>query len=296
MSNKIERRFLASEIRAVKEEGKPTAIEGYAAIFNSLSENLGGFRERIKPGAFTRVLNSAPDVRCLVNHDPSMLLGRTASNTLHVEQDDRGLKFRCSLPDTTYARDLVELVNRGDLKEASFGFTVDEDEDLPPEEKEDGVYCIRQIKSYDKLYDVSCVTFPAYPATSISARELWPDGIPESVERRMHEVREAKTKRVDGEDLTAGDFLIVGDPEKTETWKLPWKFSSEEKTKSHLRNALARFDQLTDVGAEEKSKAHAKLVSLCKSHGIEVSGESSLTMTAEEAKRKTYLASVSLNL
>jgi uncharacterized protein len=83
----------------------------------------------------------------------------------------------------------------------------------------------------------------------------------------------AKTKRVDGEDLTADCFLIVGDKDDTSTWKLPWKFSTEEKTKSHLRNALARFNQLTGVSEEDKKKAWTKLVSLCKKYGIEVSDD-----------------------
>lgn len=84
---------------------------------------------------------------------------------------------------------------------------------------------------------------------------------------------EAKTKRVDGEDLTADCFLIVGDAEKTDTWKLPVKFSSDEKTKSHLRNALARFNQMKGVSDDEKAKAWKRLVSLCKKNGIDVSEE-----------------------
>ena len=81
----------------------------------------------------------------------------------------------------------------------------------------------------------------------------------------------AKTKRVDGEDLTAGDFIIAKDKEDPKTWKLPWHFSTEEKTVSHLRNALSRFSQLKGVTAEEKATAWKKLVRLCKQYDIEVS-------------------------
>ena len=81
----------------------------------------------------------------------------------------------------------------------------------------------------------------------------------------------AKTKEVDGEHLTSGDFIWVGDPDKTDTWALPWHFSSDEKTKSHLRDALARFDQEQKIPKSEKPEAYAKLVRLCKQHGIEVS-------------------------
>jgi hypothetical protein len=85
--------------------------------------------------------------------------------------------------------------------------------------------------------------------------------------------RKTNTKKVDGENLTADCFLIVGDPEKTDTWHLPWKFSDEDKTKSHLRDALARFDQVEGLSAEEKKAAHAKLVTLCKEHDIDVSDD-----------------------
>jgi HK97 family phage prohead protease len=88
---------------------------------------------------------------------------------------------------------------------------------------------------------------------------------------RAQHRRMTHTKSVDGENLTADCFIIAGDPEKTDTWELPWKFSTEEKTKSHLRDALARFDQMKGVSAAEKKAAWTKLVDLCKQHGIDVS-------------------------
>jgi ATP-dependent protease ClpP protease subunit len=81
---------------------------------------------------------------------------------------------------------------------------------------------------------------------------------------------EAKTKEVDGESLTSGDFIWVGDPDKTDTWALPWHFSTEEKTQSHLRAALSRFDQEEKIPASQKPEAWAKLVRLAKEHGIDV--------------------------
>lgn len=86
--------------------------------------------------------------------------------------------------------------------------------------------------------------------------------------------KDKKTKRVDGEDLTSGDFIIVLDPDDPETWKLPWKFSSQDKTVSHLRNALARFNQMTDVPEDVRDKAYEKLKRLASEHGIEVSDSS----------------------
>jgi ATP-dependent protease ClpP protease subunit len=91
----------------------------------------------------------------------------------------------------------------------------------------------------------------------------------------------AKTKEVDGEHLTTGDFVYVGDPDKTDTWSLPWHFSTDEKTKSHLRNALARFDQDEVIPESHKAEAHAKLLRLCKEHGIDV------TKDGKKAKNET---------
>jgi ATP-dependent protease ClpP protease subunit len=82
---------------------------------------------------------------------------------------------------------------------------------------------------------------------------------------------QAKTKEVDGEHLTAGDFVYVGNADDTSTWSLPWHFSSDEKTKSHLRDALARFDQDEVIPASHKDEAYAKLLRLCGEYGIEVS-------------------------
>jgi ATP-dependent protease ClpP protease subunit len=99
---------------------------------------------------------------------------------------------------------------------------------------------------------------------------------------------EAKTKEVDGEHLTAGDFAYVGNPDDTSTWSLPWKFSTDEKTKSHLRDALARFDQDEVIPPAHKDEVYAKLLRLCKEHGIDVSrrgnakNESSLDLYAKQ--------------
>jgi HK97 family phage prohead protease len=104
--------------------------------------------------------------------------------------------------------------------------------------------------------------------------------------RRMMEIKSGgKTKTVDGEDLTAGDFLIVGDAQDTSTWKLPWKFSTDDKTKAHLRNALARFDQLLGVSDADKAKAKKRLISLCEKYGIDVSDDFKKSGPSREMKK-----------
>ncbi len=151
------------ELRAHDQAGGGHMITGYAAVFNSFSEDLGGFREIIRPGAFKEALAGGQDVRGLVNHDPSQLLGRTASGTMRLKEDRRGLRFEIDAPKTTAAKDVVESIRRGDMTGSSFSFQVRGDEgDNWRTEGEDRV--IRELLSVDVM-DVGPVTFPAYPAS-----------------------------------------------------------------------------------------------------------------------------------
>lgn len=424
----IERRFVKDaevRFRARSDSEKGSHIEGHAAVFNQeyVLWDGGSVRvvETIKPGAFTRALKEKQDVRCLFNHEPDNLLGRTAAGTLALSQDKAGLFYSCELPETQMARDVATLVQRGDISGCSFGFTVTKQ--TTREEKKDKITLYtREIEDVD-LFDASPVTYPAYEGTDVTARSralqrelrsvvLAISDLPEEIRAKIqgedmgecdcsceackacenrsarkqkdsgpgsntkcqctcsqcqvgnceecsnpdyegeHDLPEEpdsgrsaaldeidarlrlaglrspkvpdndgddddtacrcrcracydseceecpthmvscgdterchaserslmrdgkKTKRVDGEDLTYAAFLWVGDPDKTETWKLPWKFSTEEKTKSHLRNALARFNQTQGIPASEKPKVKAKLIRLCKEHGIHVGEDS----------------------
>lgn len=308
---KREFRFVTSEVRA-ESDGDKKYLTGYAAKFGTKSENLGGFRETINPKAFDRALKEKQDVRALVNHDTSKVLGRSTAGTLELIADKTGLKYRVLLPDTTYAHDLHESVKRGDVTQSSFGFITKRDSWGDDPDAEDGEpKNLRELQDVD-LFDVSPVTFPAYHDTEVKARgaafaletRMFPDGVPESIEQR------AKQKTVDGEKLTAGDFLIVGDPNDIGTWHLPWKFDSEAKTKSHLRDALARFDQLEGVSEEAKAKAFTKLVHLALAHDIDVSDaekkkagiatsapeKKSAELDLETARRRTRAAEISLSI
>lgn len=258
----MEYRFTpALELRVQETNGKRT-LTGYAATFNNLSHDLGGFKEKITPGAFARSLHSNPDVMALSEHDSKKgILGRTKAGTLRLSEDNVGLRFECDLPDTSLGRDVATSVARGDLDSMSFGFVAKDDD-----WQRSGGDTIRSLKDVD-LFDISVVGNPAYPNTSVQMRSLmFPDGAVTVPEFRA----EAKEKTVDGEVLHADDFLIAPDKDDPETWKLPVKFSTEEKTLSHLRDALSRFDQLEGVSAEEKTEVHAKLVKLAREHGIEV--------------------------
>jgi Escherichia/Staphylococcus phage prohead protease len=172
----IEKRTYGLQIRA---EGNgtdtPLRLTGYAAKYHTKSNDLGGFRETILPGAFKKaVSNNGPngdDVRMLKNHDPHYVLGRTKSGTLQLRSDVVGLHFECDLPDTQYARDLHTSVSRGDMSGCSFAFKVDPDGDEWTGDEEDNSLQLRKLRSVS-LFDVSAVTYPAYEDTQVSARAL----------------------------------------------------------------------------------------------------------------------------
>lgn len=163
---KTEVRYLAApEFRVETQDGK-TRVIGYAAVYNSLSHDLGGFRERILPGTFTRSLTEQPDVRALVEHDDKLLVGRTKAGTLRITDDERGLKVEITPPDTTVGRDLVENIRLGNLDGMSFRFTTVKD----AWSRADG-QTLRDLVDVD-LIEVSVVSVPAYPDTEVAIRSL----------------------------------------------------------------------------------------------------------------------------
>jgi len=153
--NAPETRTVDVDVQSLDTRGR--TVVGWAAVYDVTSEDLGGFREVIKPGAFADVLDG--DVRALLNHDPSQVLGRTKSGTLRLADDERGLRFEVDLPESR--DDLREAVARGDLDGASFRFAVGD------EEWDDNVRTVKTVKS---LSDLSLATYPAYPQTSIELR------------------------------------------------------------------------------------------------------------------------------
>lgn len=165
----MERRVQVTELRTVdpQNEGELPTIRGYAAVFNSMSEDLGGFREFIRPGAFAKTIKEA-DVRALWNHDPNYVLGRSRSGTLLMNEDERGLAIEIRPPDVQWARDLITSMKRGDVDQMSFGFLTVRDE---WNQDQDGNVTRELVEC--KLFDVSPVTYPAYPATTVQARNIF---------------------------------------------------------------------------------------------------------------------------
>ena len=148
------------EFRMENAEYEGNTIRGYAAVYNSDSEWMGGFYEQIATGAFDDVLDN--DTRAYFNHDENLLLGRVSSGTLRLGTDARGLYYEVDLPNTSYANDLVELMKRGDVNQSSFAFLIESDR-----WEERGGKTYRIIEKVSRLLDVSPVAQPAYPdATS----------------------------------------------------------------------------------------------------------------------------------
>ena len=167
----IERRDFAFEddtdlVVESRADGR-TSIVGYAAVYNRLSLDLGGFKEEILPGAFDKILGrqrGRQDVVALFNHDSNIVLGRTSSGTLELSSDDKGLRYVVTPP--VSRGDVLELIQRRDVRGSSFAFTVDKSGESF-RTGEDGK-AVRQIREVSGLYDVGPVLVPAYPQTSAS--------------------------------------------------------------------------------------------------------------------------------
>ena len=148
----------------LREEGDSNVVVGYASVFNTLSNDLGNFKEIISKEAFEGRLND--DVRFLINHE-GLPLSRTTNGTLKLTTDETGLRYEAQVANTSTGRDLLELMRNGTINQSSFAFVVDDDS----WEVKDGVN-IRTINKVSRLYDVSAVTYPAYEEASVALRSM----------------------------------------------------------------------------------------------------------------------------
>lgn len=173
-----------------REDGENLSIEGYFAVFNSNYDIGYGMSESIAPGAFDGTLSD--DVRALINHDTTLVLGRTAAHTLELRQDERGLWGRIAInPNDSDAMNLYNRVKRGDVNQCSFGFDILE-EDTEFRGDDEIHWTIKSVK----LYEVSCCTFPAYEETSIAARQRDAE---ELKKRALEAWKEKQRQRLKGE-------------------------------------------------------------------------------------------------
>lgn len=181
-------RAIPQEFKTREENGE-YIVEGYFAVFNSNYEIAPGMSESIAPGAFSNTISG--DIRALVNHDTTLVLGRTKARTLELQEDERGLWGRVRInPNDSAAMNLYARVKRGDVDGCSFGFDIvsEETEFLP-----DGSvhWTITEVD----LYEVSCCTFPAYGETNVTARANQRDEI---IKRETDAWREKQKRRLNG--------------------------------------------------------------------------------------------------
>ncbi|MDE0724649.1 MAG: HK97 family phage prohead protease [Alphaproteobacteria bacterium] len=163
-----EKRAFAENIEVRSKKGESVKAGGYAAKFNVLSEDLGGFRERIMPGAFDDVLDD--DVVVLFNHDQNLILGRTSAGTARINQDGTGLFYEFDMPNSPLGQNLTESLERGDVKQSSFAFSMRAGEERWIEDANGAI--IREIVKISRMFDVSPVVTPAYPDATVAKRSL----------------------------------------------------------------------------------------------------------------------------
>lgn len=234
-------RYFNIELRADSEEPK---ITGHAAVFNQWSEDLGGFREIIRPGAFAKTIKEA-DVRALFNHDPNYVLGRNKAGTLRLEEDKKGLAIEIDPPDTQWARDLTTSIQRGDIDQMSFGFRTVKDK-----WGDDGETNQRELLEVE-LFDVSPVTYPAYPQTSVGVRSIDLDDMKRILLKAERNIPfSEKDKRAISENIHALQSL-VGEPE-------PQPHSPDAEEPKGLSSVeRLKFDLLERIAKTEKEEANA---------------------------------------
>lgn len=186
-----------AELRAV-DETEGMTLHGYAARFNSRSEDMG-FRETIELGAFTKTLKSRNDVKALLNHNSDIVLGSTRAGTLILGEDDRGLADTIHLPETQAGKDTAVSVRRKDISAQSFGFSVVRDE-------WNHDYSERRLLEV-RLHEVSIVAFPAYKATSVNVRAI--ARLAKRTEQDAETLADAMSALERGDELTTDQAAVL---------------------------------------------------------------------------------------
>ena len=201
--SKLETREFEFDLE-LREEGDEMSLTGYAAVFNSRSENLGGFTEVIAPGAFSRSLKSRADIKLLWNHDTSAVMGSTRAGTLKLVEDEKGLRVEAQLPNTTHGRDARELIKRGDVNGFSFGFSIP-GKGGDAWNSEGTERTLRAVT----LHEVSLTPFPAYKGTNGTASVRGLDKIALRADVDADLLADALLKVEQGETISSDDRNLL---------------------------------------------------------------------------------------
>ena len=275
MAKKIERRTYSVRDVEARADDDGMRLAGYAAVFNDSSVPLP-FKESIAPGAFRKTLTETPDVRMLINHE-GLPVARTKNGTLKLEEDERGLRFEADLADTQEGRDIYELVKRGDVDQMSFAFRV-----------------IRQRWNDDRSRrvltevsladgDVSVVTYPAYPTTTVEARDHIRQAMKALKEGREIDDATMMVLQTIFDDMSEGHEYIMkalgvfdslmGDRKYGEDYEM----DEDEEDKKRAVDVVGDFVEWDSSGGT----ARGRIVRVAREGSINVPG-SSFTITAEE--------------
>ncbi len=228
-------------------DGQSMTVAGHAAVFNRLSHDLGGFREKVDPSAFDDVLDRTPDVHLLWDHDTSLVLARTHSKTLDLRIDPQGLHYWARVAPTSYAKDLQILMERGDVDQASFAFTV-EDDTWEVDEDEN---VTRTITRIGELFDVTITAKGAYPQTDSSLRSLLQEAIAQG---RLPDISVGRAL-----DLAApeAEAEVVDEVEQAPAQEDTQPLAEAEETLDAPEDPVVEEPAVTDFVAELKERSRA---------------------------------------
>jgi HK97 family phage prohead protease len=235
-------RVLGLEGLEIRHSGRPNegfTLRGYVAVHNQTSHDLGGFREQIAPGAFDEVLATNPDVHLTWDHDTRYVAARTKNNTLHLESDTTGLFIDAQVGNYSWAKDLRTALERGDINQGSFAFTVAEDGDEFAADEDGNV--MRTIRNVGNLYDVTVTAQGAYPQTSLAAVRSLAKATgrpPEEMEAALV----AEPEGAEGESESHGGS--VEDDEEFARWHAAMETKMAAR-KATLAKEQERLDKLT---------------------------------------------------
>lgn len=189
----LDRLDIVDEVRAIEDENGETWIEGYGIVFDELSEDLGGFRERITRGAVEPIISSGAEIRSYFNHDDNQMLGTTANGSLRLIVDARGVKYSVKPPKTRAGMDAVELVRNQYIKGSSFRFKTAPGGDSWAME---GRESIRTVGKMTYIREIGPVVEPAYRGTSAAIRSLeeWQQSDPNQIAKAKLRLKELGTQ------------------------------------------------------------------------------------------------------
>jgi len=254
-------------------KGKKGVLKGYAIIWDT-PYYFGSFIEKVSRDAIKDA--DLSDIVCCLNHDPSLVLGRTTAGTLKVAADSRGLYYTCQIPDTPTGAEVQELVERGDLYQCSFSFRLAKGGDTW-EQKDPGSQPVRTLTAFHSIVDVSVVTWPASPTTSVYVARTAPDEVdPDNEIDRIHAAQAQMMERGNAQlkaltggtttantwtptvSLTDADFARMESIMKWDAEVELLRMKGQRATDAHIDLILERMEATINADSARMAKLNEK--------------------------------------